>query len=92
MALSSYIRGGAKAVKKGISTAGSYLLKPVDAWIEKDKKIQAAKREANEKLIRQNFGSVEAYEKLQEEERMRTKKNLEAKQKGTPAGSYVKKR
>lgn len=92
MAVSSYIRGGAKAVKKGISTVGSYLLKPIDAMIEADKRYVAGQKEKEKKDIERAFGSVGNYEKFQEEERLRTKKNLEAKQKATPTGSYVKKR
>lgn len=87
MAVSSYIRGGAKAVRKGISNVGSYLLKPVDRLIEKDKQMQEARRK-----------SAPAYNRMKEEEDRKKreeemKKDMETKDKGTPkTKSYVKKR
>lgn len=92
MAIGSYIRGGASAVKKGISTVGSYMLKPVDRFIEQDRAAQAARRENERKMIVRNFGSVERYEAQRKETEAVIKKRLEDKQKGTPASSYVKKR
>lgn len=90
MAIGSYIRGGAKAVKKGLSTVGTYLLKPIDAVIAKEKEVERQRVERSRKMIDENFGNIEVYNKLQEEERLRMKKNLEAKEKGMKKASYVK--
>lgn len=92
----SYIRGGANAVKKGISKVGSYILRGLDSLEESRKEMQEARN-----------NSAPAYRRMKEEEERKQneaqrrkdqldeemKYNLEAKAKGTSKmKSYVRKR